>query len=192
MGDRVAVLNAGEVEQCDTPRRLYDRPANLFVAAFIGSPSMNFFTATIEPRAEGPVAVAGELLLPLDPAAWTRDLPSWYGRPVTVGVRPEAMSAEPFYAGCPSVCAVVDFVEELGAETVVHTSVRTLRGSAEIAAALVAAADDGEIIQASNIVTKLPPNAGVRPTDKITLYVDPHQVHLFDPNGPSLRLRVES
>ena len=53
MGDRVAVLNAGQIEQCDRPRDLYDRPANLFVAAFIGSPSMNFFTATVERRDDG-------------------------------------------------------------------------------------------------------------------------------------------
>ena len=59
MGDRVAVLNAGQIEQCDRPRDLYDRPANLFVAAFIGSPSMNFFTATVERRDGGLVAVVG-------------------------------------------------------------------------------------------------------------------------------------
>jgi multiple sugar transport system ATP-binding protein len=192
MGDRVAVLNAGEVEQCDTPRALYDRPDNLFVAAFIGSPSMNLFAATIEARPEGLVAVAGELVLPLEPGRWTRDLPAWSGKTVTVGLRPEAVSAEPFHAGCPSVSAVVDFVEELGAELVVHTTARTLRRYEAITATLVAASDNGEMVQASNIVTKLPANAGVRATDKITLYIDPAQVHLFDPAGPSLRLKVQS
>jgi len=187
MGDRVAVLNAGEIEQCDSPRALYDRPANLFVAAFIGSPSMNFFAATIEPRSEGLVAVAGELVLPLDEGAWTADLRSWSGRTVTVGARPEAISAQPFRPGCPSVSAEVDFVEELGAELVVHSTVSTLGGSHAINAAIAAATNDGEVVTASNIVTKLPPNAGVRATDKITLYIDSTQIHLFDPAGPSLR-----
>ena len=67
MGDRVAVLNAGQIEQCDRPRDLYDRPANLFVAAFIGSPSMNFFPATVERRDGGLVAVVGRRRDPARP-----------------------------------------------------------------------------------------------------------------------------
>ncbi len=189
MGDRVAVLNAGRIEQCDTPRTLYDRPANLFVAAFIGSPSMNLFAATVSRREGGFAAKAGDLTIPLDSSMWTNELADCTGREITVGVRPEAISDSPMGADPCSVAAQVDFVEELGSELVVHTSVADLGASAEIVSALAAASDDREIApgSGSNLVTKMPPAASVRPRDRITLYIDAAQVHLFDPAGPSLR-----
>ena len=188
MGHRVAVLNAGRVEQCDTPRRLYDRPANLFVAAFIGSPSMNFFTAVIRPREGGFAAEAGALTIPLDAGSWSPDLADWVGRDVTVGIRAEAVTER--VAGSPcSVTGRVDFVEELGSEMIVHTTVAKLAASAEITSAVVAASDDREVVAAtgSNLVTRLPANAAVSPGETIDLSIDPCQVHLFDPTGPSLR-----
>ena len=189
MGHRVAVLNAGRIEQCDTPRRLYDRPDNLFVAAFIGSPSMNFFTAVIRPREGGFAAEAGPLTIPLDAACWTRDLGDWVGRNVTVGIRAEAVTER--HGGSPecTVSGRVDFIEELGSEMIVHTSVARLSASAEIASAVVAASDDREVVAStgSNLVTKLPANAVARPGETIELSLDPSQVHLFDPAGPSLR-----
>jgi multiple sugar transport system ATP-binding protein len=161
MGDRVAVLNAGRVEQCDTPRRLYDRPANLFVAAFIGSPSMNFFNATIEQREGGFAACADAVTVPLDAATW--QLGEWVGREVTVGVRPEAVTLSTDAAPC-SFSGRVQFIEELGSEMIVHT-----------------------LVAGSLIVTRLPAASVVRIDDVIDLAIDPAQVHLFDPAGPSLR-----
>src|SRR3954452_8014957 len=86
MGDRVAVLNGGQIEQCDTPRDLYDHPANLFVAAFIGSPSMNFFPATVERSGHGLVATMCGVKVPLDPTVLIDDIEAWVGRDVTLGV----------------------------------------------------------------------------------------------------------
>jgi multiple sugar transport system ATP-binding protein len=164
MGDRVAVLNAGRIEQCDRPRDLYDRPANLFVAAFIGSPSMNFFAATIEQCGDGLVVNAGAVVVPLDPSAFV-DLREWVGRSITVGVRAESITASPARDGSPRLDGIVEFVEELGSEVIVHARVDGL----------------GEI------VTKLPAHASCRPGDVIALYIDPAGLHCFDPAGPSLR-----
>ncbi len=111
MGHRVAVLQAGGfLQQVDTPRNLYDRPANVFVAGFMGSPSMNLCKAKL---VEGGVQFGSEVV-PLKPEVWTR--PS---RPnlteVTFGVRPEAV--ELASEGMP---VIVDLVEELGADAFVH------------------------------------------------------------------------
>jgi multiple sugar transport system ATP-binding protein len=188
MGDRVAVLNAGQIEQCDRPRDLYDRPANLFVAAFIGSPSMNFFTATVQRRDSGSVAVVAEVAIPLDPANFVEDLGDWEGRTITVGVRAESVTATPRREDSPSLTGTVEFVEELGSEVIVHAHVAGLGSSLEIGAVQSAARDDQEIAPAeSNLVTKLPAHSSCRPGDSVTLYIDPSNVHCFDPAGPSLR-----
>ncbi len=127
MGDRVAVLNGGQIEQCDRPRDLYDRPANLFVAAFIGSPSMNFFTATVERRDTGLAAVVADVVIPLDPSTLGRRLrfvdrsqrsPS--------AVRAESITATPQHEASPQLSGTVEFVEELGSEVIVHTRVAGL------------------------------------------------------------------
>ncbi|MDM0111368.1 sn-glycerol-3-phosphate ABC transporter ATP-binding protein UgpC [Variovorax sp. J22R133] len=105
MADRIVVLNAGRVEQVGAPLALFDRPANLFVAGFIGSPAMNFISGHCTP--EG-FAGAGGLLLPMPGAA------AYAGREVICGVRPEHL--EPCAAG-EGVAAQVLLVEPLGSET---------------------------------------------------------------------------
>jgi multiple sugar transport system ATP-binding protein len=188
MGDRVAVLNAGRIEQCDTPRDLYDRPANLFVAAFIGSPSMNFFPATLERRDGGLAAVTADVVIPLDPTHLVANIAEWIGRDVTIGVRAESITAQPTREGSPHISGVVEFVEELGSEVIVHARVAGLVSSPEIATARAAASDEPEIAAAvSPIVTKLPAHSSCRPGDTIDLYIDPAAAHCFDPAGPSLR-----
>jgi multiple sugar transport system ATP-binding protein len=103
LGHRVAVLADGRLQQCDTPRRLYDRPANVFVAGFIGSPAMSLCTL---PLANGSVSLGGATI----PVPAGRDR-------VVVGVRPEALSLA---AG--GVPARVEVVEELGADAYVFCS----------------------------------------------------------------------
>src|SRR6266566_3298925 len=104
LGDRVAVLHDGRLQQCDTPRALYERPANTFVAGFIGSPSMNLLTL---PAANGSVELGG-VGVPIPAAAGT----SW--ATVVLGVRPESLELAP--AG---LAAEVEVVEELGADAYV-------------------------------------------------------------------------
>jgi multiple sugar transport system ATP-binding protein len=113
MGHRVAVLRDGKLQQCDTPRALYDRPANAFVAGFIGSPAMNLRTARL---VEGG-AQFGEMVVPLKPdtrsAAADQRLTE-----VTLGLRPEAFVTVD--SDVHAVTLVVDLVEELGADSYVH------------------------------------------------------------------------
>ncbi|NKX51630.1 sugar ABC transporter ATP-binding protein, partial [Arthrobacter deserti] len=113
MGDRVAVLRDGLLQQVDTPRNLYDRPVNAFVAGFIGSPAMNLLEL---PAAAGGVRFGGTV----HPVP--RDVPSQaHGATVTLGVRPEDL--EPVPAG-EGLQMTVDVVEELGADAYLygHTS----------------------------------------------------------------------
>jgi ABC-type sugar transport system ATPase subunit len=118
MGDRIAVLLAGELQQCADPRTLYERPANRFVASFIGTPPVNLLEATVAPDGRG-VIVAGATL-PVGSAqaaalAARRTPAGGESSAVTIGVRPEHLSLAP--SGLP---ARVELVEPLGSETLVH------------------------------------------------------------------------
>ncbi len=112
LGDRVAVINDGVVQQLDRPQALYNDPANVFVAAFIGSPSMNLIEATVEPAA-GCASPTSSLPLPR-----TSDLSAYDGRKVVVGIRPNEFEDAALMrdASLPSIDVAVDMVEELGAE----------------------------------------------------------------------------
>src|SRR5689334_20095907 len=93
MGDRVAVLRRGVLQQFDAPQRLYERPANLFVASFIGSPAMNMLEAKLEQNGDGVVCRLGSasLVLPADLVSTRPALERYLGRAVAVGIRPEAL-----------------------------------------------------------------------------------------------------
>jgi multiple sugar transport system ATP-binding protein len=113
MGDRIAVMNAGELQQLDTPESLHERPANLFVAGFIGSPAMNFFPAKISRSAGNAVADAGFFKAPVSGKAAEA-----VGKDVILGVRPEDISdlAHARQDGQLPVDARVEVVEFLGNE----------------------------------------------------------------------------
>ena len=113
MGDRVAVMNKGQLQQLDTPRALYDRPANLFVASFIGAPPINFFAGELE-RGDGRTMVRlGSHVLALS----GRELPA--SGKVIVGIRPEALRPTDG-TGIGTLLGTVAFVEDLGATLLVH------------------------------------------------------------------------
>ncbi|MEU5694685.1 sn-glycerol-3-phosphate ABC transporter ATP-binding protein UgpC [Actinosynnema sp. NPDC020468] len=117
MGHRVAVLKDGLLQQCDTPRALYDRPANAFVAGFMGSPAMNLKTVPL--TSEG-VKLDG-LVVPLDRRALDRAAREGL-REVTFGVRPESLALVPAHEY--GMDMTVELVEELGADALVHGAVR--------------------------------------------------------------------
>jgi len=125
MGDRIAVINAGELQQVGTPEEVYDRPANTFVAGFIGSPPMNFMDATIT---EDGFADFGEFKLKLlpDQVEVLREK-NLIGKDVIFGIRPEdvydAMFAQVKVPGENMVRAKVDIIENLGGEKIVHLRV---------------------------------------------------------------------
>jgi multiple sugar transport system ATP-binding protein len=119
MGDRIAVMKDGLLQQIDTPENLHAKPANIFVAGFIGSPAMNFFPAKLSGSAEAPVADAGFFRAPLTGGAGRST-----GREVIVGIRPEDIDAgvRPDQSNYIPVEARVEVVEFLGNEFQLHLS----------------------------------------------------------------------
>jgi len=159
MGDRLAVLNGGVLQQLDTPQDVYDRPANLFVARFIGSPSMNVLPARLE-AADGALdaALAGQRLrLTPAQAAAARALPDGN---VLVGIRPEHLALADGVAPGVSLSGRVELVERLGSELLVYL---------DAAGATLAA--------------RLPAHAAVSRGDALTLAVAHDRLHLFDPES---------
>ena len=157
MADKIVVLQAGRIEQVGSPLELYERPKNLFVAQFIGSPRMNTVPGRIATVMDGAARVelpgGGKLNVPLNGLS----LPPGS---VLVGIRPEHVRVD---AG-PGVPGVVTLAEHLGAETILHVDMADGPG-------LVARGDG-----------RAPQRIG----DRVTLTLDPQFCHLFDPAGPAL------
>src|SRR5579884_2141436 len=132
MGDRVAVMRKGELQQVDEPQTLYDRPVNLFVGGFIGSPAMNMIEATVT-RSNGGLAVdVGRQHLVLDDAVLERSpaLRGYEGKDIIVGIRPEDLedaSLEPDSPADRRLRGVVELREALGSELMVHFTVEGTR-----------------------------------------------------------------
>jgi multiple sugar transport system ATP-binding protein len=174
MGDRIAVLNAGAIQQLGSPQELYDAPANLFVAGFIGSPAMAFFEGRLVREGDGAALVVGSgaetrtLALGGTPAGYLAgQATAGEGRPVTVGIRPEDL--HPAAEGAPnSLVGEVDVVEHLGNEQLVY-----LRVPGTIASK---SAETGGAVTA-----RVPPSTAVRPGERMTLGVDVGRLHVFDP-----------
>jgi len=164
LGQRVAVINEGRVLQCDTPQRLYDRPDNVFVAAFIGTPAMNLVEASIE----GDDVVFGGFRLRLDEHRRPRGGPA----KVILGIRPEAFEEAPGLEVVPAV------VEELGSEAHVFFPVAAPPVTAEI----LEKGDESTLLPDSNTLfaarvdAATPARVGV----PLRLSVDPARLHFFD------------
>ncbi|NYG07172.1 multiple sugar transport system ATP-binding protein [Phycicoccus badiiscoriae] len=161
MGDRVAVLKDGLLMQCDTPRRMYDHPNNVFVAGFIGSPAMNLLDVDV---ADGGVKVSGSVM-PVDREV----LASAHGKSITMGVRPEDL--ELTSEGGGGIPVTVDVVEELGADAYIYGSAKVHQH--------VDADDDADAPERPFIARvdgRRPPKKGE------TVYLAPKQghLHLFD------------
>jgi multiple sugar transport system ATP-binding protein len=184
LGDRVAVLRNGILQQVDTPKRLYDRPANLFVAAFMGSPSMNMVHASIE----GSSVVFGGHSLPM-PAHGPSD---WQGD-VVLGVRPSAFT-EAGGIELPTMQVEVAMVEELGSEAHLMFNVRAAAVTSD--EALAATSEAGEPLGTSLLLAGegatqftaiVDSSTEATVGSRVTLRVDPRQFHFFDPaTGRSL------
>src|SRR3954471_7077121 len=186
LGDRVAVLRKGVLQQVGTPRELYNNPVNLFVAGFIGSPSMNFLPATLSGhRLRLPT---GEVDLP---AELTAGLPPDSGeRSVIAGIRPEhfedaALVGDAVSSGI-TFSATVDVIEWMGSEFYAYFPIRTgdrghQAGMAELARELDQEGVRSETDE-SQIVARLDPASRVREGDEAQLWLDVRRIHLFDPD----------
>jgi multiple sugar transport system ATP-binding protein len=191
MGDRVAVMRRGLLQQFDAPQRLYERPANLFVASFIGSPAMNMLEGSLERDGDALVCRIGAatLALPGEVLAERPALARYVDRPVAVGIRPEALDEPGRRDGSDGgrLRGRVEAVEALGPELLVHIEIEArpvladdvLEGLVD----LEEAKELAEIIterDRATVVARLDASARIRADDEIELAVDPRHLHYFD------------
>jgi multiple sugar transport system ATP-binding protein len=200
MGDRVAVLRQGDLQQTDAPQLLYDQPANLFVASFIGSPAMNLVEAEVKRSGGGLACLVGEQELRLADEAVTRHpaLSAYDGRKVALGLRPETLGDGVGRRDLPEgqrLRASVLLTEALGPEVLVHAELaappviheEVLEGSVALDDAAVADLRSEARERRTRIVARLESGASVRPGETIELAVDTARLHFFDlANGTRL------
>jgi multiple sugar transport system ATP-binding protein len=176
MGDRVAVLRGGELQQVDHPQVLYDHPDSVFVAAFIGSPSMNLYEATMSDDARSVKVGSQELPVPDDVHAARPGLVRYGGKKVVLGVRPEHLPAAADGVTGPTLVGNVDLVEALGSELDVHFTI-----DAPVVRPEGAASDDEDATaKAGEGVARVAPTTKVKAGDRITFAVNTEGMQFFD------------
>jgi multiple sugar transport system ATP-binding protein len=189
MGDRVAVMRKGMLQQADSPQTLYERPTNLFVAGFIGSPAMNLIEANMASTNGGVVVELGGFRLPVpdEVLAERPALRGYAGRTVVLGIRPEDMEDAALVSDAPAerrITSTVELREALGSDVVVHFPLDAPPAVTEDVIEL--AADIDEAVAApteaatSNVLARLNPRTQAQPGDHIELVVDTHRLHFFD------------
>ena len=184
MGDRVAVMRGGRLQQCDTPQDLYDHPKNDFVAGFMGSPPMNLLRVTLESNDAGVALVLGSQRLAVPSSyATSHHLPKVDGPGVVFGVRPEDIEV----LDGPSTNSITTRVERreaLGAEILVHVSMVDAAGHDAIVVT-----DSGAVVaRPTTLVAKMGPRSGVSVGDRLEIRLNPSHFHFFDADsGLSLR-----
>ena len=184
MGDRVTVLRDGTLQQVDTPQKLYDNPDNIFVAAFIGSPAMNLYDATVGEGARSLKLGSQEIDLPESVVVKRPALRSYAGKEVVVGLRPEHLPAEAPDSSGPKLVGEVDLVEALGSELVVHFNIDAHRVIAEGAVDK----DEAAAVTRGEGVARVAAKTPVKPGDKLTFAVDIEEMKFFDAQtGLSIR-----
>jgi len=192
MGDRVAVMNAGHLQQVDTPQVLYDQPVNEFVAGFIGSPSINLVQAQLE-RSNGRLdAVFGDHRLAVDDqlARNHSGLADYVGREVILGIRPEDFedaSLEPETPPDRRLKVNSELIEPLGSEVLVHFGTGATKIVSSAAAAdsgedaEVSFADDEDPGASDRLVARVSPKSRVALNSPVELAVDTTRLYFFDP-----------
>jgi multiple sugar transport system ATP-binding protein len=188
MGDRVAVMRKGQLQQAAPPQELYDRPANMFVAGFIGSPAMNMLEAHVERHEGRTVVLVGGSELPV--GSHHRFLDGWVGREIVLGIRPEGLEdgalAPP---ELPRMRAQVQLHEALGAEVLVHFTTSARQAATDEIRELAAdMGDDRPVGEQATIVGRFSPKTRVAHGDEIDVVVEPEGLHFFDPEtGAAIR-----
>ena len=194
MGDRVAVMRRGELQQMADPQKLYDSPKNLFVASFIGSPAMNIFEGTIERSGDALTVKLGaqELPVPSDVAQRRPALSGYAGRTLAVGVRPEHLEdAAVAHNGGVRLRGRVLLTEALGSEILAHVEINAkpvvtedvVEGAVvdaeerEVAADLLGDSGNGD---KTTFVGRFDPASRVKPDSDVELVVDTGKLQFFD------------
>jgi multiple sugar transport system ATP-binding protein len=182
MGDRIAVMRSGQLQQVDSPERVYERPANQFVAGFIGSPAMNMVTAQLMRTDAGLGVSFGQFHLTVDDelVAERPALRAFEGQSVILGIRPEEFEDAAFAPEAPperTLETICTLREALGSEVLVHF---------EVAAPEAPAPDAEEFIEplgdvGSIFVARIHPRTAAREGEKLRLVVNTRRLHFFDP-----------
>jgi multiple sugar transport system ATP-binding protein len=197
MGDRVAVLRDGHLNQIATPEDLYEYPDNLFVATFIGSPAMNLFEGRLDADDTGVSLVLDDdhrFRLPDTAPARRPSLHAAAGRPIVVGIRPEIL-ADAGVGGSPWVNSgplpgLVELREALGSETVLHLQVNARAAIApDTRIAAVVDTEATEVLErrarrdGATIVARVDARSRAHAGEKVELMVDLERIHFFDPDS---------
>ena len=187
MGDRVAVIRKGTLQQADTPRVLYDEPVNLFVAGFIGSPSMNFIYGTLLEEDGGlSIQFAGQKLAVDRSAIASRPgLTAYAGKETVIGVRPESFevaAAVPDADSSQTIEMTADITEQLGSEAYVHfispqrpvvtPDIRELLEDEGL--------DETSLGNETKMVARVNPDLAPQSGETTRLWVDTSKLHFFD------------
>jgi multiple sugar transport system ATP-binding protein len=192
MGDRVAVMRKGELQQVDTPQNLYDHPVNLFVGGFIGSPAMNLVEAKLEGSDGDLLARLGSQTISLGEALSVRPgLKHYAGRDVILGIRPEDLEDVTLETGTPEdrrIRGEVVLREALGSEIMVHFTVDARPALTEDVRELAKdvgsdLADEERAAEAgeTTLVGRFGARSGVKVGEKTEVAVDTRALHFFDP-----------
>jgi multiple sugar transport system ATP-binding protein len=192
MGDRVAVMRKGALQQVDTPQQLYDQPVNLFVGGFIGSPAMNVVEATLEGSNGDLTAKLGSQTVSLGEAVSVRPaLKNYAGRPVILGIRPEDLEDAALETDTPEERRLKGDVvlrEALGSELMVHLNIdarpaitEDVRELARDAGSDLADAERAAESGETTIGGRFGARSDVKVGDRAEVAVDTRALHFFDP-----------
>ena len=183
MGDRVAVIRKGLLQQIDTPREIYLYPKNIFVAGFIGSPSMNFVYATVSPSGKSFKIKIGDI--ELNTSIAPKALSDFKDKEIVLGIRPEAFE-DSVYAGkefTEDFPVEITLLEQLGSDSYIHFYKDIKPVQTEAIEEILA--DEGEDISMlgteTKFIARINPNATVEEGQKTNLKIDPTKLHYFDP-----------
>jgi len=183
MGDRVAVLKDGYLQQVDTPQNLYDRPINVFVGAFIGSPSMNLYSGTVRLDDDVATLTLGAHVIGLSPQCLAKQprLRDFDGKQIIVGIRPEDFEDAAFVTDAPSdqrITSTVTLRESLGSEVMVHFRV----DAPPVDSGDPDAAVEKSPLDVANAVGRFNPRSSARLGESIEIAISTENMHFFDPD----------
>lgn len=192
MGDRVSVMRKGVLQQVAPPEEVYERPRNVFVAGFIGSPAMNMLEATVV-REDGQTrVVAGDMSIGLSEATLAAHpaIQAYDGRQIVLGIRPEGLG-DAMLGGAehpPTFRGRAELREALGSEVLMHFSVRARAAITEEVRELAADVGDDRVTEQvgprdeTTLVGRFSPRTRVREGDTIEVAIDESALHFFDPS----------
>jgi multiple sugar transport system ATP-binding protein len=189
LGDRVAIMRDGLLQQVAKPQELYDRPRNLFVAEFIGSPAMNLVGIDLARSNGGVIAKFGDDTFEVDEQVLARrpGLMNFEGKRLILGIRPEDLEDAAFASAAPPgrrLSATVDIREDMGSEVFIHFGVagKAVRG-ADVRAAVGEEAAEVAEVKGNVWVARVDRDTNAEEEGNVDLVVDTSRLHFFDPES---------